>query len=168
MWNKESEECVARNKNKSCLSSFQNIGKRMSCTQFIGNLEGLNNGQDFHKDLLKVSYFQVKNSTHTHTLSCTDTHPEWERADCVCQHCIVPQICATEPGCLLAAHCQLAFTSSPEASNHRPARARHFLVRSILVAARKTNCYVIWRQGERDAAALRVSVRAFDSIRLGY
>ncbi|KAE8283938.1 PH and SEC7 domain-containing protein 1 [Larimichthys crocea] len=32
----------------------QNIGKRMSCTQFIGNLEGLNGGQDFHKDLLKV------------------------------------------------------------------------------------------------------------------
>uniref|UniRef100_A0A8C4DIN3 PH and SEC7 domain-containing protein 1 n=1 Tax=Dicentrarchus labrax TaxID=13489 RepID=A0A8C4DIN3_DICLA len=29
----------------------QNIGKRMSCTQFIGNLEGLNDGQDFHKDL---------------------------------------------------------------------------------------------------------------------
>ncbi|TNN24177.1 hypothetical protein EYF80_065699 [Liparis tanakae] len=25
----------------------------MSCTQFIGNLEGLNAGQDYHKDLLK-------------------------------------------------------------------------------------------------------------------
>lgn len=42
----------------SCLF-FQNIGKRMSCAQFIGNLEGLNDGQDFHKDLLKVSYIQV-------------------------------------------------------------------------------------------------------------
>lgn len=26
----------------------------MSCAQFVGNLEGLNDGQDFHKDLLKV------------------------------------------------------------------------------------------------------------------
>ncbi|XP_069373363.1 uncharacterized protein [Paralichthys olivaceus] len=32
----------------------QNIGKRMSCTQFVGNLEGLNEGQDFPKDLLKT------------------------------------------------------------------------------------------------------------------
>ncbi|KAK2820735.1 hypothetical protein Q5P01_023694 [Channa striata] len=32
----------------------QNIGKRMSCTQFIGNLEGLNDSQDFPKDLLKI------------------------------------------------------------------------------------------------------------------
>ncbi|KAI9537424.1 hypothetical protein NQZ68_025280, partial [Dissostichus eleginoides] len=31
----------------------QNIGKRMSCTQFISNLEGLSDGQDFHKELLK-------------------------------------------------------------------------------------------------------------------
>ncbi|KAL7878046.1 hypothetical protein SRHO_G00046890 [Serrasalmus rhombeus] len=31
-----------------------NVGKRMSCVQFIGNLEGLNDGQDFPKDLLKV------------------------------------------------------------------------------------------------------------------
>lgn len=28
----------------------------MSCTQFIGNLEGLNEGQDFPKDLLKVRH----------------------------------------------------------------------------------------------------------------
>lgn len=26
----------------------------MSCAQFVGNLEGLNEGQDFQKDLLKV------------------------------------------------------------------------------------------------------------------
>uniref|UniRef100_A0A8C4DJH0 PH and SEC7 domain-containing protein 1 n=1 Tax=Dicentrarchus labrax TaxID=13489 RepID=A0A8C4DJH0_DICLA len=39
----------------------QNIGKRMSCTQFIGNLEGLNDGQDFHKDLLKALYNSIKN-----------------------------------------------------------------------------------------------------------
>ncbi|XP_047673696.1 uncharacterized protein LOC113634079 isoform X2 [Tachysurus fulvidraco] len=39
----------------------QNIGKRMSCTQFIGNLEGLNNGQDFPKELLKALYNSIKN-----------------------------------------------------------------------------------------------------------
>ncbi|KAI4807253.1 hypothetical protein KUCAC02_027075 [Chaenocephalus aceratus] len=64
----------------------QNIGKRMSCTQFISNLEGLNDGQDFHKDLLK-----------------------------------------------------LAFTTSPEASNQKPACTQHFLVYSSW----KTNCYVM-------------------------
>lgn len=38
-----------------CLSVFpQNIGKKMSCQQFISNLDGLNNGKDFPKDLLKV------------------------------------------------------------------------------------------------------------------
>jgi len=35
-------------------SSPQNIGKKMSCQQFISNLDGLNNGKDFPKDLLKV------------------------------------------------------------------------------------------------------------------
>ncbi|XP_038139417.1 PH and SEC7 domain-containing protein 1-like isoform X2 [Cyprinodon tularosa] len=39
----------------------QNIGKRMSCTQFISNLEGLNDGQDFPKDLLKALYNSIKN-----------------------------------------------------------------------------------------------------------
>ncbi|XP_036402836.1 PH and SEC7 domain-containing protein 1-like [Megalops cyprinoides] len=38
-----------------------NIGKRMSCMQFIGNLEGLNDGQDFPKDLLKALYNSIKN-----------------------------------------------------------------------------------------------------------
>ncbi|XP_051769721.1 PH and SEC7 domain-containing protein 1 isoform X2 [Ctenopharyngodon idella] len=38
-----------------------NIGKRMSCTQFIGNLEGLNSGNDFPKDLLKALYNSIKN-----------------------------------------------------------------------------------------------------------
>ncbi|CAB1434228.1 unnamed protein product [Pleuronectes platessa] len=33
----------------------ENIGKRMSCTQFVSNLEGLNEGQDFPKDLLKLA-----------------------------------------------------------------------------------------------------------------
>lgn len=38
-----------------------NIGKRMSCAQFIGNLEGLNSGHDFPKDLLKALYNSIKN-----------------------------------------------------------------------------------------------------------
>ncbi|XP_035314928.1 PH and SEC7 domain-containing protein 2 isoform X1 [Cricetulus griseus] len=33
-----------------------NIGKKMSCQQFIANLDQLNDGQDFAKDLLKVWY----------------------------------------------------------------------------------------------------------------
>ena len=39
--------------------SPQNIGKKMSCQQFISNLDGLNNGKDFPKDLLKVQSFSV-------------------------------------------------------------------------------------------------------------
>uniref|UniRef100_A0A669EE23 PH and SEC7 domain-containing protein 1 n=1 Tax=Oreochromis niloticus TaxID=8128 RepID=A0A669EE23_ORENI len=38
-----------------------NVGKRMSCSQFISNLEGLNNGKDFPKDLLKTLYSSIKN-----------------------------------------------------------------------------------------------------------
>ncbi|XP_026104976.1 PH and SEC7 domain-containing protein 1-like [Carassius auratus] len=38
-----------------------NIGKRMSCSQFIGNLEGLNSGHDFPKELLKALYNSIKN-----------------------------------------------------------------------------------------------------------
>ncbi|KAL4659847.1 PH and SEC7 domain-containing protein 2-like isoform X1, partial [Arapaima gigas] len=38
-----------------------NIGKKMSCQQFISNLDGLNNGSDFPKDLLKALYNSIKN-----------------------------------------------------------------------------------------------------------
>ncbi|XP_015267682.1 PREDICTED: PH and SEC7 domain-containing protein 1 [Gekko japonicus] len=38
-----------------------NIGKRMSCSDFIGNLEGLNGGGDFSRDLLKALYSSIKN-----------------------------------------------------------------------------------------------------------
>ncbi|KAF7710240.1 PH and SEC7 domain-containing protein 1-like [Silurus meridionalis] len=38
-----------------------NVGKRMSCAQFIGNLEGLNDGHNFPKDLLKALYNSIKN-----------------------------------------------------------------------------------------------------------
>uniref|UniRef100_A0A8C2YXC3 Pleckstrin and Sec7 domain containing n=1 Tax=Cyclopterus lumpus TaxID=8103 RepID=A0A8C2YXC3_CYCLU len=46
----------------------QNIGKKMSSTQFIGNLEGLNAGQDYHKDLLKALYNSIKNQKLQWTL----------------------------------------------------------------------------------------------------
>ncbi|XP_062989282.1 PH and SEC7 domain-containing protein 1 [Elgaria multicarinata webbii] len=38
-----------------------NIGKRMSCSDFIGNLEGLNKGSDFPRELLKALYSSIKN-----------------------------------------------------------------------------------------------------------
>ncbi|XP_018410068.1 PREDICTED: PH and SEC7 domain-containing protein 1 [Nanorana parkeri] len=38
-----------------------NIGKRMSCSEFIGNLEGLNGGNDFPRELLKALYSSIKN-----------------------------------------------------------------------------------------------------------
>uniref|UniRef100_A0A9J7Z9L9 PH and SEC7 domain-containing protein 1-like n=1 Tax=Cyprinus carpio carpio TaxID=630221 RepID=A0A9J7Z9L9_CYPCA len=38
-----------------------NVGKRMSCTQFIANLEGLNSSHDFPKELLKALYNSIKN-----------------------------------------------------------------------------------------------------------
>ncbi|XP_037399995.1 PH and SEC7 domain-containing protein 1 isoform X3 [Pygocentrus nattereri] len=41
--------------------SHENVGKRMSCTQFTGNLEGLNSGHDFPKELLKALYNSIKN-----------------------------------------------------------------------------------------------------------
>ncbi|XP_054654581.1 PH and SEC7 domain-containing protein 1 isoform X2 [Dunckerocampus dactyliophorus] len=37
-----------------------NVGKRMSCSQFVSNLEGLNDGKDFSKDLLKALYTSIK------------------------------------------------------------------------------------------------------------
>ncbi|XP_062856663.1 PH and SEC7 domain-containing protein 2 isoform X2 [Trichomycterus rosablanca] len=38
-----------------------NIGKKMSCQQFYSNLDGLNDGKDFAKELLKVLYNSIKN-----------------------------------------------------------------------------------------------------------
>ncbi|XP_053734806.1 PH and SEC7 domain-containing protein 2 isoform X3 [Synchiropus splendidus] len=43
------------------LHGHVNIGKKMSCQQFISNLDGLNNGKDFPKELLKVLYNSIKN-----------------------------------------------------------------------------------------------------------
>ncbi|XP_066480300.1 PH and SEC7 domain-containing protein 2 [Tiliqua scincoides] len=41
--------------------SMTNIGKKMSCHQFTANLDGLNDGKDFAKDLLKALYNSIKN-----------------------------------------------------------------------------------------------------------
>ncbi|XP_065596775.1 PH and SEC7 domain-containing protein 3 isoform X2 [Cyrtonyx montezumae] len=38
-----------------------NIGKKMTCQEFIANLRGMNDGKDFQKGLLKALYNSVKN-----------------------------------------------------------------------------------------------------------
>ncbi|XP_013043717.1 PH and SEC7 domain-containing protein 3 isoform X2 [Anser cygnoides] len=38
-----------------------NIGKKMTCQEFIANLQGMNNGKDFPKGLLKALYNSIKN-----------------------------------------------------------------------------------------------------------
>ncbi|XP_043912466.1 PH and SEC7 domain-containing protein 1 [Protopterus annectens] len=38
-----------------------NVGKRMSCLEFIGNLEGMNEGKDFPKEVLKTLYSSIRN-----------------------------------------------------------------------------------------------------------
>ncbi|XP_062985209.1 PH and SEC7 domain-containing protein 3 isoform X2 [Elgaria multicarinata webbii] len=38
-----------------------NIGKKMSCQEFIANLQGMNEGKDFPKELLKALYNSIKN-----------------------------------------------------------------------------------------------------------
>uniref|UniRef100_A0A3Q1FJ72 Pleckstrin and Sec7 domain containing n=1 Tax=Acanthochromis polyacanthus TaxID=80966 RepID=A0A3Q1FJ72_9TELE len=64
----------------------QNIGKRMSCTQFIGNLEGLNDGQDFSKDLLKALYNSIKNQKLQWTLDEEELRKSFsELGDSLCE-----------------------------------------------------------------------------------
>ncbi|XP_068875587.1 PH and SEC7 domain-containing protein 1 isoform X4 [Aphelocoma coerulescens] len=46
-----------------------NIGKRMSCSDFIGNLEGLNGGTDFPKELLKVNLIVLHGWPHSRSRS---------------------------------------------------------------------------------------------------
>ncbi|XP_058868869.1 PH and SEC7 domain-containing protein 3-like isoform X4 [Acipenser ruthenus] len=43
------------------LHGHVNIGKKMTCQEFITNLDGLNGGQDFPRDLLKALYNSIKN-----------------------------------------------------------------------------------------------------------
>ncbi|XP_066469669.1 PH and SEC7 domain-containing protein 3-like isoform X1 [Tiliqua scincoides] len=38
-----------------------NIGKKMSCQEFIANLQGMNEGEDFPRELLKALYNSIKN-----------------------------------------------------------------------------------------------------------
>ncbi|NXD85974.1 PSD3 protein, partial [Halcyon senegalensis] len=38
-----------------------NIGKKMTCQEFIANLQGMNDGKDFSKGLLKALYNSIKN-----------------------------------------------------------------------------------------------------------
>nr|XP_020657112.1 PH and SEC7 domain-containing protein 3 isoform X2 [Pogona vitticeps] len=38
-----------------------NIGKKMSCQEFIANLQGMNDGKDFPRELLKALYNSIKN-----------------------------------------------------------------------------------------------------------
>ncbi|XP_047465085.1 uncharacterized protein LOC125022458 [Mugil cephalus] len=64
----------------------QNIGKRMSCTQFIGNLEGLNDSQDFPKDLLKALYNSIKNQKLQWTLDEEELRKSFsELGDSLCE-----------------------------------------------------------------------------------
>nr|Q2PFD7.2 RecName: Full=PH and SEC7 domain-containing protein 3; AltName: Full=Exchange factor for ADP-ribosylation factor guanine nucleotide factor 6 D; Short=Exchange factor for ARF6 D; AltName: Full=Pleckstrin homology and SEC7 domain-containing protein 3 [Mus musculus] len=43
------------------LHGHVNIGKKMTCQEFITNLQGVNEGGDFSKDLLKALYNSIKN-----------------------------------------------------------------------------------------------------------
>ncbi|XP_036385705.1 PH and SEC7 domain-containing protein 3 isoform X2 [Megalops cyprinoides] len=43
------------------LHGHVNIGKKMTCQEFINNLDGLNGGQDFPRELLKALYNSIKN-----------------------------------------------------------------------------------------------------------
>ncbi|OXB74258.1 UNVERIFIED_CONTAM: hypothetical protein H355_011710 [Colinus virginianus] len=52
---------VKKAQGKAGPSQGRNIGKKMSCQQFITNLDGLNDGKDFAKDLLKTLYNSIKN-----------------------------------------------------------------------------------------------------------
>ncbi|XP_062415848.1 PH and SEC7 domain-containing protein 1-like isoform X3 [Pungitius pungitius] len=64
----------------------QNIGKRMSSSQFIGNLEGLNDGRDFHKDLLKALYNSIKNQKLQWTLDEEELRKSFsELGDSLCE-----------------------------------------------------------------------------------
>ncbi|KAF7240036.1 PH and SEC7 domain-containing protein 3, partial [Varanus komodoensis] len=63
-----------------------NIGKKMSCQEFIANLQGMNEGKDFPKELLKwltsfsssvVHEAPTETVTHEETLHLTPSAQEW-------------------------------------------------------------------------------------------
>lgn len=39
---------------------LQNIGRKMTCAEFIDNLSELNDGENFPKDVLKTLYHSIK------------------------------------------------------------------------------------------------------------
>ncbi|XP_054853520.1 PH and SEC7 domain-containing protein 4 [Eublepharis macularius] len=39
----------------------QNIGRSMTCQDFVANLNGMNNGSNFHKEQLKALYYSIRN-----------------------------------------------------------------------------------------------------------
>lgn len=45
---------LVRCKSIKCPTSGQNVGKAMSVTDFVSNLDGMNEGENFSKELLKV------------------------------------------------------------------------------------------------------------------
>ncbi|KAM4866767.1 PH and SEC7 domain-containing protein 4-like [Thomomys bottae] len=58
----------------------QNIGKSMSCQEFITNLNGLQDGGNFPKELLKVLYWSIRNEKLEWTMDEEDTsRPEEAR-----------------------------------------------------------------------------------------
>ncbi|XP_049591203.1 PH and SEC7 domain-containing protein 1 isoform X2 [Syngnathus scovelli] len=59
-----------------------NVGKRMSCAQFISNLQGLNNGKDFPRDMLKSLYASVKSDKLQWTIDDDELQTSmWDSAD---------------------------------------------------------------------------------------
>ncbi|KAM9809680.1 uncharacterized protein psda isoform 4-T6 [Syngnathus typhle] len=59
-----------------------NVGKRMSCAQFISNLQGLNNGKDFPRDMLKSLYASIKNDKLQWTIDDNELQTStWDLAD---------------------------------------------------------------------------------------
>ena len=41
-------------------STLQAVGRKMTCNEFIENLSELNDGVNFHKDVLKAIYNAIK------------------------------------------------------------------------------------------------------------
>ncbi|KAK3550336.1 hypothetical protein QTP86_025216 [Hemibagrus guttatus] len=63
----------------------QNIGKKMTCQEFINNLDGLNAGQDFPRDLLKLQMLIVAVNHNTYTVQFGDD-PFLFQHDCTPVH----------------------------------------------------------------------------------
>ncbi|KTF94365.1 hypothetical protein cypCar_00041633 [Cyprinus carpio] len=63
-WRSHTDLCTYASQHRPAWTRIvqnMNIGKKMSCQQFISNLDGLNDGKDFPKESLKVLYNSIKN-----------------------------------------------------------------------------------------------------------